>query len=200
MKIHHIPNAERELRFKYAEEWLDHAVSGLREYFARFGHVVPPVLVNCGYGPFGYYPKRKNNHDGLCLAKRYSKDHINEIYIAPHITEPIEVMFVLAHELIHAVDDVFSLHGATFKEIARDLGMRECGNVRYVDYVRAIQEFAKIAEPLGRYPRSGINYQNSLNLANPEYQEQRKAEKERQRQRVIKRRQMKLLNQTIGHA
>lgn len=189
MRIKHIPNAEREVRFKYAEEWLDHAVNGLREHFAKLGHVVPPVHLSCGYGPSGFNPKRKRgNYDGFCMQKKYSKDNVNVIYVAPHITEPVDIIYLLAHELIHAIDDVFSGHGATFKSIARDLGLSEGGKVRYVDFVNTLKAFTEIAEPLGRYPRSGITYEETFSVPNPDYQAQRAAEKQRRESREIERR------------
>jgi hypothetical protein len=189
MKSKHTPNAEREVLFKYAEEWLDHAVTGLRDHFAKFGHVVPPVHLSCGYSPDGFNPKRKRgNYDGMCMYKKFSKDKVNVIYIAPHITEPMDIMYVLAHELIHAVDDAFSGHGATFKSIARDIGLSEGGNVNWIDYSNTQKVFASISEPLGKYPRSGITYLESFCVPNPEYQTQRAAEKERKKSRERQRR------------
>lgn len=184
MIIKHIPNVEREQRFKYAEEWLDHAVIGLREHFAKFGHVVPPVQLSCGYSPDGFNPKRKRgNYDGMCMQKKFSKDSVNMIYISPHITEPMDIMYLLAHELIHAVDDVFSGHGATFKSIARDIGLNEGGKVSWINYLNTQKVFASISEPLGKYPRGGVTYLDSFSIPNPEYQTQRDAEKERKNSR-----------------
>jgi hypothetical protein len=183
MNTTEIPNAERSLHYKYAEEWLDHAVSALRSYFAQFGHLVPIVEVSCGHGIDGYSPKRKVNTDGICLSKRYSKAHINQIYISPKYTEPLDVLNILAHELIHAVDDCFSMHGPTFKEIALDLGMTDSGDLFYDGNDKILEIFSRIALPLGRYPRAGITYEESFQLCNPDYQHQRILEKYRSEER-----------------
>jgi hypothetical protein len=177
------PNANRFVRFKYAEEWLDHAVSSLRDYFYCFGYTVPSVLVNCGYGLIGYSPKRRFNVDGLCLPKRYSKDDMCDIYVAPHVTEPIEIILVLAHELIHSIDDCFSGHGATFMEIAGHLGLNDCPSVSESRYLSTLERFAEIVEPLGKYPRSGINYKESFVIARPDYQQRVSDEMKRRRLR-----------------
>lgn len=186
MNNNEIPNAERHLLYKYAEEWLDHAVSALRSYFAQFGHLVPVVEVSCGHGIDGYSPKRKVNTDGICLAKRYSKAHINQIYISPQFTEPLDVLNILAHELIHAVDDCFTNHGSTFRDIAVDLGMPDSGDLIFDGNEEILAIFSRIALPLGRYPRAGITYADSFLICNPDYQQQHMLEKYRKEERKQK--------------
>lgn len=174
MSIKNTPNAERPLIYKYAEEWLDKAVDGLREHFKKYGHKVPEVLVSVGFSHHGYNPKiNYSNYDGYCYSRHMSKANINEIYISPFFTEPIEIIFLLAHELIHSIDDCHSGHGARFKSIAKDLGMRESGELHHGKYFSAIKAFEAIAEPLGRYPRNGVNYKNSLTVPNHNYKENR---------------------------
>jgi hypothetical protein len=191
MKFLHQPNAERKVVYKYAEEWLQHAVTALRAHFLTYGHKVPEVYVSCGYSPHGFNPDRKINYEGCYMPMRYSADGVPMIYISPDLFEPIQVMFVLAHELIHAVDDGYSTHGFRFRSIARDLGMKECGNVRFIHYVNCIKKFSELAEPLGRYPRGGVTYQNSFSIINPDYQIQRMNDIEFKRNKSIEKKRVK---------
>ena len=185
MRFNHQPNTDRKVIYKYAEEWLQHAVTGLRSHFLTYGHIVPELHVSCGYSFHGFNPKIKTNFDGYYMPKRFSKDNIPMIFISPNVVEPVDVMFVLAHELIHAVDDCYSLHGFRFKTIARELGINDCGGVRFIDHVNCVKKFSEIAEPLGQYPRRGVSYENSFSIPNPDIQEQRKIDMEFKRNKLI---------------
>jgi hypothetical protein len=159
---------EREIKYKYAEEWLDKGVAELRLFFKKRGHQVPEVLVSVGFSHHGWNPKRKySNYAGYCNPSYWSKDGKNEIYISPINIDDVDLIFLLAHELIHAVDNCRSGHGDRFKSIARDLGMIEGGEIPKEVYDETCLEFSKIYERLGRYPRSGVNYVDSLQIPNP---------------------------------
>ena len=185
MSLRYIPNWERELKFKYAEEWLDNAVSELRKYFSIFGYHIPEVLVSCGHGVDGYNPSRKSNNLGFCMKKCFSKDNLNMIYISPAIEAPEEIIDVLAHELIHAIDDCFSMHGETFKDVARTIGLYERGirGISEVDYKNCLKKFSEIANALGRYPRSGVNYKETFCIKDDGYQIKLTTERERKNAR-----------------
>lgn len=186
MSMQYIPNWDRQLKYKYAEEWLDNAVAELRKYFSNFGFHIPEVLVSCGHGVEGYKPSKKSNNLGFCMKKCYSKDGLNIIYISPIIETPEEIIYTLAHELIHAIDDCFSMHGETFKDIARTVGFYERGicGVSEERFKNCLKSFADIANGLGRYPRSGVNYKETFCVENDEYQIQLLAEMERKMTRM----------------
>lgn len=162
------------IKYKYAEEWLNQAVDELRVFFAKHGHVVPEVLISVGFTHKGYNPKRKcNNFDGFCMSRHMSKANIHEIYIAPYIEDGIDMIFLIAHELIHAVDNCYSGHGDRFKSIARDLGMPEGGVISKAQYVETYFEFKDIHKRIGRYPRLGVTYEHTLTPINPNALEER---------------------------
>jgi hypothetical protein len=104
---------------KLREEWLIEAVEQIRPIFERVGYKVPPVKVSIGFPSTG----SKGRHLGQCWSTKSSEDGINQIFLAPHLENPVEYLDTLVHELVHAVDNCSSRHGAGFKKIAKDVGL-----------------------------------------------------------------------------
>jgi hypothetical protein len=102
------------------EEWLMQAVEQIKPIFERMGYQVPPVKVSVGFPSSG----SKGRHLGQCWSTKSSADGMNQIFIAPHIPTPIEVIYTLVHELVHPIDDCQSGHGENFKRIAKDIGLK----------------------------------------------------------------------------
>jgi hypothetical protein len=99
------------------EEWLKRAVVHLEPIFQRGGYQIPKVKVSIG-SPSAV---AKGRHLGQCWSSKVSEDGINQIFIAPNQAEPVVVLDILIHELVHAVDDCKSGHGVGFKKIATDV-------------------------------------------------------------------------------
>lgn len=146
------------------EAWLTEAVELFKPVFADYGHKIPKVNVLCGFGIDGYKPHRKINHIGECHPRKYSKDGINDIYITPILNYPTAVLEVLAHELIHAINDCADGHGSMFQNMAKSIHHPDYRFSKLQDHII----FEGITRPmvlkLGRYPRAGITYQSSFYL------------------------------------
>lgn len=69
----------------------------------------------------GFPPGRKKAI-GFALASQASTEGYNEIFISPVNDESLVVLAVLAHEIIHAIDDCKSGHKGEFARIARAIG------------------------------------------------------------------------------
>ena len=82
--------------------------------------MVPEALVSCGFTSTGV----RSGHIGQCWSKRSSSNEINQIFIAPTLESPFEVIDTLVHELVHAIDDCEHKHGKEFKKIALKMGMK----------------------------------------------------------------------------
>ncbi len=102
------------------ESWLLAAVELLKPLFGAKGYVVPEALVSCGFTSTGV----RSGHIGQCWSKRSSSNEINQIFIAPTLESPFEVIDTLVHELVHAIDDCEHKHGKEFKKIALKMGMK----------------------------------------------------------------------------
>jgi hypothetical protein len=103
------------------EQWLQHAVSVLRAETMRRDSdiVVPPVQVSCSWPGGGDSQKRI----GECWSTLASKAGINEIFISPKIEDSAKVMSILAHELVHAVDNCTNGHKKAFVMLANRMGL-----------------------------------------------------------------------------
>ena len=134
------------------EEWLMRAVVHLEPIFQRGGYQIPQVKVSIGFPSTG----AKGRHLGQCWGSKASEDGINQIFIAPNQSDPVEVLDTLTHELVHAVDDCKSGHGEGFKKIATDVGligpMRSAGAGHHLK-----QDLMRIAQALGHFPHARLS-------------------------------------------
>jgi hypothetical protein len=133
------------------ESWLQKGILELTSLFQAKGYIVPACLVSCGFASSG----TKLNHIGQCWSRKSSSAEINQIFISPVLSDPVEVLDTLLHELIHAVDDCEHKHGKEFKKMALRLGMK--GPMRSAGAgpeLRAVLE--TISLKLGPYPHSQL--------------------------------------------
>ena len=133
------------------EAWLELAVKALTPLFAQKGYQLPLCRVSCGFASTG----SRNGHIGQCWSGKASEDGLNQIFISPALSEGLEVIDTLVHELVHAIDDCQHKHGKEFKKIALDIGlvgpMRSAGAGPKLKPV-----LAEIATSLGNYPHARL--------------------------------------------
>ena len=102
------------------EAWLLFAVGHIAPIFDEVGYMVPRVRVACAIPA----TSKRGSAVGQCWPTARSEDLVNEIYISPVHSDPVEVLDTLTHELVHAVDDCQHRHGKEFKEIALAVGLQ----------------------------------------------------------------------------
>lgn len=143
-------------KHKTREQWLQAAVKELTKLFAKAGHEVPEVRVSVGW-PGGR--GKKKNVIGQCFATKTTADKVAQIFVSPVIDSPLAVVIVMAHELIHAVDDCESAHKKNFVRIAKDIGFIPKWTVATEDTIsdELREKLEPIAERLGTYPHAAIN-------------------------------------------
>jgi hypothetical protein len=152
-----VKNEDRPVIHKYAEVWLHEAMELLRPKFAEAGYEIPPVHLSVGFSSAGYRVNTKRQIWGMCYSRRMDKDAINQIFIAPILDDPMDVLSTLAHELVHAIDDCKHSHGPVFKQISKDLKLTDCKEVNMFDYVETVKFYRWMLDQLGRYPRGGYH-------------------------------------------
>lgn len=145
---------------KLREEWLMEAVEQIRPIFERVGYQIPPVKVSIGFPSTG----SKGRHLGQCWSTKSSEDGLNQIFLAPHLETPVEYLDTLVHELVHAVDNCSSRHGAGFKKIAKDVGltgpMRSAGAGEIL-----MKDLVWISGLLGNFSHGKLNIRRSVSNA-----------------------------------
>ena len=134
------------------EEWLQAAIEMIRPTFLSKGYHIPDdCQVSCGFASTGL----RSHHIGQCWSRKSSVHDRNQIFISPTLSEPVEVLDTLVHELVHAVDNCEHKHGKEFKKIALSLGMK--GPMRSAGAgpeLRAL--LVQLTRLLGPYPHGGL--------------------------------------------
>jgi hypothetical protein len=143
------------------EAWLLFAVGHIAPIFNEAGYTVPRVRVACAIPA----TSKRGGAVGQCWPTTRSEDLVNEIYISPVHSDPVEVLDTLTHELVHAVDDCKHRHGKEFKEIALAVGLQ--GKMREASagpQLRLrLQSIATVmATELGPYPHARLSVGGAL--------------------------------------
>ena len=135
------------------EQWLETAIELMKPHFAESipGVEFPKVRVSVGW-PGG---KSGPRTIGQCWAPFTATDNVSQIFISPVLEDPILVLATLAHELIHAIDEVKSGHKGAFGVMARAIGLE--GRLTATVPGEALSAvLATILEKLGAYPHAAI--------------------------------------------
>lgn len=128
------------------ELWLLEAVQCLRALFPRL-YPVPEVRVSVGWATV-----RPGRTLGQCFFAGSTGDHIRQIFISPLIDDPVEVLDVLAHELVHAALPDGIGHDMRFVCLARRVGMT-MGPAAMQSAGPALRaRLEEISRELGKYP------------------------------------------------
>ena len=138
------------------EEYLQKAKAELNErVFKQAGYEIPEVKISCSWA-LGTADKNKKTL-GQCVPRSWSKANINEIMIVPTVDDSVQVIDTLAHELVHAVDDCESGHGAGFRKICMAVGLNGSSQMRCAcagdELTQTIKE---IVEDIGLYPHNEL--------------------------------------------
>ena len=142
-------------KHKNREAWLEAAVKELSKLFKAIDHEVPTVRVSVGW-PGGR--GKKEGVIGQCFATTSATDKVAQIFVSPVVADPLKALVVVAHELVHAVDDCKSGHKKGFIKIARELGFTPKWTVATPETItdEFKEKLEAIAEKLGTYPHAAI--------------------------------------------
>src|SRR5277367_3241368 len=135
------------------ESWLRAATRGLTPYFASCGLVIPENIRHAIAFPS---TGRKGARIGECWHSSTSDDGNFEIIVRADIADPVEVLGVLVHELIHAVLPADAGHGKLYKEAAIKIGLE--GQMRHALPSQLLHpRLVELAESLGTLPHARLN-------------------------------------------
>lgn len=133
------------------ETWLQAGVEAMTPWFAEVGSKeLPAIRVACGWA------KRAPKHSiGWCWNKSASADSVNEIQVSPEIDDPVKVLGVLLHEMVHASDNGESGHRGYFARTAQALGLEgKMTATRPGDDLKV--RLQDLAGKLGPYPHAAM--------------------------------------------
>lgn len=151
---------EQMTRPQTREQWLELAVLKLRPLFAEIDVELPNVRVSVGWPSKGG-TRSKGKVIGQCWKSVVAADQTCQLFISPILgDDPVQLLGVLAHELIHAWDDCDSGHKGAFAKTAKALGLTGKMTATTVDPESELHErLCGLLEQLGQYPHAPINYE-----------------------------------------
>lgn len=140
------------------EEWLHQGYKLLAvEVFKRVNIEVPAdVKISCSF-PSAKGLSAKRARIGECWAREASTAKVNEIFISPKVDNPVEVLDILAHELIHATDNCKSGHRGFFAKTAKLIGLEGKMTATHAGEVLK-EKLQAIIDKIGEYPHARIDY------------------------------------------
>jgi hypothetical protein len=135
------------------ETWLREATVELRPYYASVGYPLPEnIRFAIAFPSTG----RNGNRLGECWHFSTSADGTFEIIIRADQSDPLEVLGVLAHELVHAVLPADAGHGKLFRHAAIRIGLE--GPMRHAMPNTMLREkLTTITARLGPLPHAKLN-------------------------------------------
>jgi hypothetical protein len=138
--------------FQTREQYLTAAVKLISPMLTRAGADVPPVRVSVGW-PGGR--RARASVIGQCWAPTAADDGVQQVYVSPVLSEPVDVLAVLAHELCHAADRCEHGHRGPFGRYARAIGL-EGPLPATVPGEELRATLADISRQLGAYPHAAL--------------------------------------------
>jgi len=127
--------------------WLQRAVTLLEPHFRQSGLELPPVRIEMDR----ILTRR------ACACAR-AQNGVNRISISPCAIEPRDILHTLAHELLHAVDDCASHHGAGFRRSAGKIGFIPRGNGALACGPVIAAVLKEVHTALGAYPHFAATF------------------------------------------
>ena len=144
------------VKHKTREAWL---VGGMelmtKEFFKAKGYKLPKKMrASCGF------PRGHAKAIGQCWDKGSSADATYEMFICPTQAEPVKVLGILLHEMIHACVGLEVGHKGPFRKMALEFGL--CGKMTATtveEETELHRTLSKMAGSLGKYPHAPMRKQ-----------------------------------------
>jgi hypothetical protein len=141
------------------EEWLLQAIEILKTAFEGVDATIPEaVRVTCGWPSRGGRAEKKQVL-GECWPPSCSEDGHTEVFIAPTISDPVEALGVLVHELVHAAVGCDLGHKGAFRTVATALGLEGKMTATTLN-AELTKNLESLADQIGKYPHAKLTPQS----------------------------------------
>lgn len=131
------------------ESWLSKASDIMVAYIQQYTDIpIPKFYLSVGF------PKGKSTTVGQCWSGRLSEDGLPHIFISPVKDDPIDILSILGHEIIHTVYPNAG-HRIEFSRLAAKCGYVKpwVGHLVNDEYAKYLQT---VADELGEYEHSKL--------------------------------------------
>lgn len=135
------------------EDWLLRATDALKRGLLKDEKLPDRVYVSVGF-PRG--SKGKRRAIGQCWPKSASADKNGHIFISPELTDPVQILGVLIHEIGHDVVGCEHGHKKPFADFCKRVGLVKpwTATVPNDDLVVLLK---KLSDTLGTYPHAALS-------------------------------------------
>lgn len=138
------------------EHWLQRTTLELRDLFAATDFTLPDTLhMSIGFPAKGALAA-KHRRIGECWGGKASADNNHHIFISPLLSDPLEVMATLVHELGHAAVGVQCGHKGDFIKMMKQTGLAGKPTATIAG-AELLPKLVDIFETVGRYPHAALN-------------------------------------------
>lgn len=147
-------------KFKHKEVWLNEALDQfIRPHFKEAGYTAPKhVRISTGWPSRGAFGK-KSRRIGEAWTNKCSDDGAHEIIISLYLDDPIKVLGVLIHEVVHVTVGVEHGHKKPFVDCMKAVGL--CGKPTATDETPELMATIKgWLKTLGQYPHAKLDGKN----------------------------------------
>jgi len=142
------------------EQWLFECMTQLRFDFDQAGFSLPEnIRVTCGW-PSKSALAVKRKRVGESWSAECSGDKHFEVFVSPAVSDSVEVLAILVHELIHTAVGLECKHKGPFKECALAIGL-EGKMVATVAGDELKARLRDLVEQEGAYPHAELTYLKS---------------------------------------
>ena len=149
------PPRHLKAKHQYKEAWLNEAMAYVRELFAEAGYPVPEhVRVSTGWPSKNAQGKKRRI--GEAWHHKCSGDGVHEVIISLYLDDPVKVLGVLIHEVVHVTVGVEHGHKKPFADCAKAVGLVKpwtaTGESEWL--TEKLEQWAK---ELGQYPHAKLD-------------------------------------------
>lgn len=142
---------------KNRESWLTDAVVEVGAILLDKTEIeIPEVRVSTGW-PSTRGTSLKKRRIGECWKPEVASDGVSQVFISPVLMDPIQILGVLMHELIHAWDKCEHGHRGVFVKTAKAAGLVAPWTATGIDAELLHPLLEEIVTRLGKYPHSALN-------------------------------------------
>ena len=142
------------------DQWFAAALKGLRPLFADIGYPLTAEVIRISAGfPSKGARSLKSRRIGECWDATYIADGVCQIYISPVLVDPVKVLGVLVHELVHAAVGCKCGHKGPFRKAALAAGLT--GKMTATDEgPELVERLTALSATLGPYPHAALDPSN----------------------------------------
>lgn len=138
--------------YKTREEWLFAGYNELHSYFRTLGYKLPD---NVRFA-LSFTSGGKRGMEGECWHSEFSADNTFEIIVKADRDDPVEILGILVHQLVHTLLPPEAKHGKTFRDIALRVGME--GRMSHALPAPPLRErLTAVADALGPLPHAKLD-------------------------------------------